>query len=210
MDERLIGFSGKEYLYPLPVTLLSGNFSSIPWAIHIAKDGFVISIEQENLILFNGVCPLSRSKDLHGFMGEGIFYPLPMYFLKLDFDIIQVAICITVGISKISVLRAFSIPLNGLNPISRSKDHLKDTRSKKSPSENRFSKLTGIQWRHSLLDKANKAGPWITALTFPTLPGEEVGWCLANEPKSILMESLGETTFLLDLCIWIYTSILIL
>ena len=63
-------------------------------------------------------------------MGEGIFYPLPMYFLKLDFDIIQAAICITVGIIKIFVLRVFLIPLNGLNPISRSKDHLTDMRSK--------------------------------------------------------------------------------
>ena len=108
-------------------------------------------------------------------MGEGIFYPLPMNFLKLDFDIIQAAICITVGIFEISVLRVFLIPLNGLNPIRRSEDHLKDTRSKKSPSENCFSKLTGIQLRHSLLDKANKAGPWITALTSPTFPGEEVG-----------------------------------
>ena len=65
-------------------------------------------------------------------MGEGIFHPLPIYFLKLDFDIIQAAIRITVGIFEISVLRVFLIPLNGLNPISRSKDHLKDTRSKKS------------------------------------------------------------------------------
>ena len=91
-------------------------------------------------------------------MDEGIFYPLPMYFLKLDFDIIQAAIRVTVGIFEISVLRVFLIPLNGLNPMSQSKDHLKDTRSKKSPFENCFSKLTGIQWRRSLLDKANKAG----------------------------------------------------
>ena len=63
-------------------------------------------------------------------MGEGIFYPLPMHFLKLDFDIIQAAIYITVGIFEISVLRVFLIPLNGLNPLSRPKDHLKDMRSK--------------------------------------------------------------------------------
>ena len=83
---------------------------------------------------------MSRSKDLHGFMGEGMFYPLPMYFLKLNFEIIQAAIRITIGNSEISVLRVFLIPLNGLNPISRSKDHLKDMRSKKSPFENCFSK----------------------------------------------------------------------
>ena len=63
-------------------------------------------------------------------MGEGIFYPLPMYFLKVDFEIIQAAIRITVGNSEISVLRVFLIPLNGLNPISRSKYHLKDTEPK--------------------------------------------------------------------------------
>ena len=57
VDEKLIEFPGQEYLYPLPVTLLNDDFSSIRWAIYIAKDWIVVSIEQENLILFNEVCP---------------------------------------------------------------------------------------------------------------------------------------------------------
>ena len=52
-------------------------------------------------------------------MSAGIYYPLPMNFLKLDFEIIQAAIRITVGIFEISVLRVFLIPLNGLNPLLR-------------------------------------------------------------------------------------------
>ena len=108
-------------------------------------------------------------------MGGSIFYPLPMNSLKLDFELIQAAICITVDIFEISVLRVFLIPLNGLNPLSRSKDHLKDMRSKKSPFEDYSSEITGTQRRQGFLDKANKVGPWITALTFPTLSGEEVG-----------------------------------